>query len=87
MDTQFNNNEGQSADEGKIKRPRIGSRISRATTKRRMPAATMASTVRCNKHLLPTRSRHLGRSSVSGRRREAMPAASITAIIVVRFSI
>ena len=29
MDTQFNNNEGQSADEGKIKRPRIGSRISR----------------------------------------------------------
>ena len=29
MDTQFNNNEGQSADEGKIKRPRIGSKISR----------------------------------------------------------
>lgn len=29
METQFNNNEGQNADEGKVKRPRIGSRIPR----------------------------------------------------------
>ena len=46
-----------------------------------MPAANIASTVRCNRVRSPIFNKHFGHASVSGRSRFAIPAASITPII------
>ena len=46
-----------------------------------MPLAIRASIERCNKQRSPIFNKHLGVFAVSGRRREAMPAARINAFI------
>lgn len=49
------------------------------------PFCIKASKALSNKQRSPILSKHLGVVSVSGRRREAIPAASITAFIWMRF--
>ena len=49
------------------------------------PFCSNASKALCSKQRSPTFNRHFGVVSVNGRKREAIPAANITAFIVMQF--